>query len=398
MHMKRIDLQTAWTQIARPNTIREINRQIVLNYVRDLAPISRAEIARATNLQRSTVSSIVSALQRAELIEDIGTGSSTGGRKPNLLRIRTGIPAAIGVDVGPRETVVVVTDLAGKVLEKVESTTFEDSAKQTELILKQVSDFADRYRNESLEVGISVPGITNHAKNRVTYVPYFDWEDWDICERIEETTSLKVTVDNDANAVALAELWFGRDKIRKARNFITVMVGEGIGTGVVFEGQVYRGEAGDAGEFGHMIVGAKAPVACSCGGHECWEAFASNKATRARYLAYSNGDGDNPSQKTVFELASEGDKSALLALKDTARYIGIGISNLIVGLGPQAVVVSGPITSVWPLVADDVHFAVEKSIRKTLPKTIITASSLSVQPTLIGAVALVLANKFASAG
>ncbi len=398
MHMKRIDLQTAWTQIARPNTIREINRQIVLNYVRDLAPISRAEIARATNLQRSTVSSIVSALQRAELIEDIGTGSSTGGRKPNLLRIRTGIPAAIGVDVGPRKTVVVVTDLAGKVLEKVESTTFEDSEKQTELILKQVSDFADRYRNESLEVGISVPGITNHAKNRVTYVPYFDWKDWDICERIEESTSLKVTVDNDANAIALAELWFGRDKIRKARNFITVMVGEGIGTGVVFEGQVYRGEAGDAGEFGHMIVGAKAPVACSCGGHECWEAFASNKATRARYIAYSNGDGDHPLEKTVFELASEGDKSALLALKDTARYIGIGISNLIVGLGPQAVVVSGPITSVWPLVADDVHFAVEKSIRKTLPKTIITASSLSVQPTLIGAVALVLANKFASAG
>ncbi len=398
MLMKRIDLQTAWTQIARPNTIREINRQIVLNYVRDLAPISRAEIARATNLQRSTVSSIVSALQRAELIEDIGTGSSTGGRKPNLLRIRTGIPAAIGVDVGPRKTVIVVTDLAGKVLEKVESTTFEDSEKQTELILKQVSDFADRYRNESLEVGISVPGITNHAKNRVTYVPYFDWKDWDICERIEESTSLKVTVDNDANAIALAELWFGRDKIRKARNFITVMVGEGIGTGVVFEGQVYRGEAGDAGEFGHMIVGAKAPVACSCGGHECWEAFASNKATRARYIAYSNGDGDHPLEKTVFELASEGDKSALLALKDTARYIGIGISNLIVGLGPQAVVVSGPITSVWPLVADDVHFAVEKSIRKTLPKTIITASSLSVQPTLIGAVALVLANKFASAG
>ncbi|MDH3493579.1 MAG: ROK family transcriptional regulator [Acidobacteriota bacterium] len=395
--MKRIDLKRAKSQIARPNTIREINTQIVLNYVRDLAPISRAEIARVTNLQRSTVSSIVDALLRADLIEDIGTGDSTGGRKPNLLRIRTGSPVAIGVDVGPVNTVVAIADLAGSILDKEEFSTSKNADKETSLIISSISRFLKKYQNDELEVGLSVPGITDHANSSVTYVPYFRWHDWDICDRIENETGLKVTVDNDANAIALAELWFGREKIRKTRNFITVLVSEGIGTGVVFEGQVYRGEKGDAGEFGHMIVGSLAPVACSCGGFECWEAFASNTASQARFESALIGNGSKSSGANVIELALKGDEKALAALCETAKYLGIGISNLIVGLGPQAVVVSGGITQAWDLISEEVHKAVEKSIRKRLPRTVITASSLPSRPTLIGAVALVLARKFAAA-
>ena len=112
--MKRIYLQNSKDQIARPTTIRDINKKIVLNYVRDRSPISRADIARETDLQRSTVSAIVEDLQNENLIEEIGTGDSTGGRKPTLLKIRTGIPVAIGVDVTPRTTTVAVADLSGK--------------------------------------------------------------------------------------------------------------------------------------------------------------------------------------------------------------------------------------------------------------------------------------------
>lgn len=395
--MRRLDLEKSKTQIARPNTIREINTQIVLNFVRDLAPISRADISRATDLQRSTVSSIVDALLSADLIEDIGTGDSTGGRKPNLLKIRTGSAVAIGVDVGPGKTTIVVADLAGTVLEKDEFPTSRDADEETGKIIALVSEFKKKYQNEELEVGLSVPGITDFANSRVTYVPYFKWKDWNVCSRITSETGLTVTVDNDANAIALAELWFGREKIKESRNFITVLVSEGIGTGVVFEGQVYRGEKGDAGEFGHMIVGSKAPVACSCGGFECWEAFSSNTASQARFERLVAGNGKVKSGRSVIDLAIEGDENAKEALRETARYLGIGISNLIVGLGPQAVVVSGKITEVWDLISNEVHNAVEKSIRKRLPRTVITASSLPTQPTLIGAVTLVLARKFASA-
>ncbi|NJM52011.1 MAG: ROK family transcriptional regulator [Blastocatellia bacterium] len=275
--MKRIYLQKAKNQIARPNTIRDINKQIVLNYVRERSPISRAEIARETELQRSTISAIVDELQTSGLIEEIGIGTSTGGRKPTLLKLKTGKPIAIGVDLTPSHTTIALADLAGKILEKEDFPTSSDANFMTSHIIEKVAKLACKYKNDELEVGITVPGIADQSTGRSLYIPYFQWHDWDICEEIKERIGLRATIDNDANAIALAELWFGREKIRKVSNFITVLVADGIGTGIIFEGQVYRGERGAAGEFGHMIVGENAPVQCSCGSRECWEAHASEK-------------------------------------------------------------------------------------------------------------------------
>src|SRR5262249_22022210 len=112
--MRRIDLKTA--QAARLGTIRDINRQIVLNYVREREPISRAEIARETDLQRSTISAIVDALQNEGLVEEIGEGESTGGRRPTLLKLRTAGAIAIGVAITPTATTIATSDLAGRVL------------------------------------------------------------------------------------------------------------------------------------------------------------------------------------------------------------------------------------------------------------------------------------------
>src|SRR5437899_736548 len=116
--MKRVYLQKAKNQVARSGTVRKINKQIVLNYVRECSPISRADIARETNLQRSTISSIIDNLQTLGLIEEIGVGTSNGGRKPTLLKLKTGIPVAIGIDITPQKTTIAVADLAGMVLEK----------------------------------------------------------------------------------------------------------------------------------------------------------------------------------------------------------------------------------------------------------------------------------------
>ncbi len=396
--MKRIYLQKARTQIARPNTIRGINKQIVLNYVRDRSPISRAEIARETALQRSTVSSIVDDLQQIGLIEEIGTGSSTGGRKPTLLKLKTGTPVVIGIDVTPRKTTIAVADLAGQVLCKQIMPTDSDMEFMTGQIICRVSEFAEKYKNYDLEVGITVPGVTDQAVGTVLYIPYFHWHDWDISRQITKKTNLRVTIDNDANAIALAELWFGREEIRRIRNFITVLVSEGIGTGIIFDGQIYRGDKGAAGEFGHMVVGKNAPVECSCGSRACWEAHSSENSILMRY----NNSLDDKDLKSMeitqlVDLAIAGDEKAVRAIKETAHYLGIGISNLIVGLSPEAVIVDGSITRAWDLIADELRTSAERSVRRGLPKTIIMASSLGDSPTLIGSLSLVLARKFASA-
>lgn len=398
--MKRINLQKAKKHIARVNTIRDINRQVVLTYVRDRSPISRAEIARETDLHRSTVSVIVDELLNDGTIEEIGAGESTGGRKPTLYRLRSGDPAAIGIDLTPRHTTIALADLAGNLLEKETFSTSADLEFMSSQILDRVKRLTTCMGNEGLEIGFSVPGLVDQGSGSVFHIPYFDWRNWDICSRIESETGSIVTVENDANATALAELWFGQDLVRKTDTFLMVLVGEGIGTGIVLDGQVYRGEKGAGGEFGHMIAGDDAPVDCSCGSRECWEAYASEKALVARYLTRLRGESlkhGSIEVSDLVELAIHGEKHAVEALRETVHFLGNGISNLIVGLSPQVVVIGGRITRAWPLFEDQLRRVTERSLLAGLPQTKLMPSSLGDSPTLTGAIGLVLARKFGAA-
>jgi N-acetylglucosamine repressor len=392
--VRRIDLKKA--SAARSNTIRDINRQIVLNYVRELGPISRAAIARETALQRSTISLIVDELRIDGLIEEV-SGESTGGRPPSLLSLRTADAVAIGVDLGTVKTVMASSDLAGRVLEQEEFSTDNDVNKTVEKIVQCAQRLIARNNGTIEGIGISLPGVVDPETGNL-YVPHFSWRNEPIAETLTHATSLPVSIDNDANAAALAELWFGRPEIREVRDFILVLVEEGVGTGIVFDGQVYRGEGGTAGEFGHMTIGTGAPVQCAVGSRECWEAFASERAALARYqkLSRSNGNNDVNFAK-LMDLALRGERNARAALKETARYLGIGIANLIQGLAPEAVIVAGPIARAWPVIVQDLKTSVDTSICRGFPSTPIMDSTLGSQPTLMGALSLVLASKFASA-
>jgi predicted NBD/HSP70 family sugar kinase len=396
--MKKIYLHRVEDQIARHNTIRDINRQIVLNYVRARSPISRADIARETSLQRSTVSAIVDDLHAGGLVEEIGTGDSTGGRKPTLLKLKGGTPVCIGIDVTPRETTIVLADLTGHILKQQSFPTSSDIGYMNKQILAKVKALRHEHPDADIEVGMSIPGITDQKRGGIPYVPYFQWANWDIGEKIQKATGLEVTIDNDANAVALAELWFGSEEIRRTRNFITVLVSEGIGTGIIIDGQVYRGENGAAGEFGHMFVGDDAPVACSCGRRDCWEAHASEKAMVGRYLN-GNGSGSSPVDiEHLIGLARNGEKKALAVVRETAKILGIGISNLVIGFSPEAIVVSGSIVAAWDIIKDEIEAISRRSIRQELASTAILPSTLGQNPTILGSVSLVLSRKFAAAG
>ncbi len=394
--MRRIDLKTV--QAARLNTIRDINRQIVLNYVREREPISRAEIARETALQRSTISTIVEALKIEGLIEEIGEGESTGGRRPTMLRLRMAGPIAIGVAIRPTRTVIATSNLAGRVIEQEEFATDPDPEKTLLCVISSVRKFSERNRASIEAVGVSIPGLVDPATGQAIYVPHFKWRDLAIEQTIARATGLPVTIDNDANSVALAELWFGRPEVTDARDFILILVGQGVGTGIIIDGQVYRGERGAAGEFGHMIVGAEAPVACSCGNYDCWEAFSSERAALARYAKLCGQEMLEPITFAVLvDRALEGEENARAALIETAHYLGIGISNLVVGFSPEVVVVGGEISRAWPLIEAALSETIERSVRRGLPSARIMPSTLGANPSLMGSLSLVLARKFAAA-
>ena len=392
--LRRLDLRKA--QAARLNTIRDINRQIVLNYVREREPISRADIARETDLQRSTISAIVEDLKTEGLVEEVGEGESTGGRRPTMLRLRTKEAIAIGVAITPGLTTVATSDLAGRVIEQTEFLTDADVDKTLDAVITRVRELSHRGSIEA--VGVSLPGLVDPATGSAVYIPYFQWRDIPVSQLISTAVGLPVVIDNDANAVALAELWFGRPEVIDARDFILVLVAEGVGTGIIFDGQVYRGQRGAAGEFGHMVIGTHAPVPCSCGNYDCWEAFSSEGAAVARYSKLSGSQIMPPFGFTkLIDLALEGESSAKAALVETAHYLGVGISNLVVGFSPEAVVVGGEIARAWPFIESALTETMEHSVRRGLPSAIILPSTLGEKPELRGALSLVLAGKFAAA-
>ncbi|MET0645165.1 MAG: ROK family protein [Pyrinomonadaceae bacterium] len=390
---RRIDLKRIHT--AHFGTMRAINRQIVLNYVRDRGPISRAEIARRTSLQRSTISEIVDLLLEEGLIEEVGAGVSTGGRCPKLLALRASGAAAVGIDIAPTHTTVATCDLSGSVLEREVFETHHDFEQTIGRAVSAATRLIGQSPGKIEGVGVSLPGLVDPSTGRLVYVPYFKWRDLDVGRRIGVATGLKVAVDNDANAAALAELWFGRAEVSEARDFIMVFIAEGVGTGIILDRQIYRGEGGAAGEFGHMVIGERAPVPCSCGGYDCWEAFASGRAAVARYAALLGDEEARPlSFAHLIDRALDGEAAAREALLETARYLGRGISNLIVGFSPEIVVVGGAITRAWDLVSGILDDAVKRSIRRDLPAARLTPSTIGDEASLMGALSLVLADTF----
>ena len=393
--VRRINLKNV--NVARSNTIRDINRQIILNYVREEGPVSRADIAKITDLQRSTVSLIVDELLKADLIEEI-EGESSGGRPPQLLFLKTSKPVALGIDIGKKVTIIGTSDLSGRLLEKTEFPTSSDFEQTINQIIEQTRYFIQKDSGTIEAIGICVPGLVESWNGNVINVPHLDWHFPKIVEKIHKATGLPVLIENDTNAAALAELWLGRPEISNVRDFVVVLIHRGIGTGIVIDGQIYRGKGGVAGEFGHMTIGSNAPIACAAGRRDCWEAFASERAALARFAnlqGSQNGKNDITFAQMV-EMALKGNEDAQAALKETAHYIGVGISNLVQGLSPQVTIVVGKIIEAWSLIADDVRKGAESGMCQGYPTVNIMPSTLGSYPTLMGAISLVLANKFAS--
>jgi predicted NBD/HSP70 family sugar kinase len=393
--MKRIDLKKI--NVARSNTVRDINRRIVLNHVRENAPISRSDIAKKTALQRSTVSLIVQELLDLGLINEVH-GESSGGRPPVLLTLQTLKPVALGIAVMTDQTTIVTGDLSGRIIDKVEFSTDPDFDVTFAEIVR-ISKKLIKKNGGSIEgIGVSLPGVVDFDRGIAFFVPHFKWRDLKIAAKLEKTFGLPVKTDNDANAVALAELWFGQQsEINENRDFITIFVKEGIGTGIVFDGQVYQGKNGTAGEFGHMTIGQGAPVTCATGSRECWEAFASERAALARYsLAVSKNGNPSMSMDDLIELALDGDVAAQNAIKETAQYLGIGIANIIQAMGPESVIVAGTIIKAWALIEDDLRAAIERCICREYHSTSLIRSKFGKEASPMGALSLFLASKFAT--
>jgi predicted NBD/HSP70 family sugar kinase len=339
--MRKIDLNNL--QAASSETARDINRRIVLNLIRSRQPISRADLARSSGLQRSTVSAIVDQLIRQGWVVEGLMGRLPRGRRPIYLRLNTQ-RAIIGVDIRPSRTIIAAADINAHFGSQEILPTPSDPRKAIHQIASRLRDLIRSRPGVSFEgIGISLPGRIDVKSQKLCFAPNLHWHNVDIKTPLARASGLEVEIENAANACALAEAWFGPDEI--AHDLVVVTVSEGIGTGLFMNGQLVQGPGGMAGEFGHATLEADGPL-CGCGNRGCWEMLASNSAA-VRYYNQSEETNNGPSFLELLALADQGNVKALQALGTQALYLGRGLRMLAVGLAPAAIVIVGEITRAW---------------------------------------------------
>lgn len=395
--MRRIDLSNF--QVATSETARDINRRIVLNLIRTHQPISRADLARHSGLQRSTVSVIAEQLIRERWITEGANGHTARGRRPTFLHLNKERVGIIGINVRPVTTTLALADLDANFLAQDSLPTPQQPKQFLAELVPRVRKLMNARPELTCEgIGVSLPGRVDVATQKLVFAPNLGWKDFDLKTPLEKATQLPVELENAANSCALSEICFGR-RAEGLRNLVIVTVSEGIGCGLVLNHQLVQGSTGTAGEFGHAAL-VQDGLECSCGNRGCWEMYASNSAAIRYYsqAGSSRGRRSTTLDKTIsFEhllrLAQQGDGKAVDALEQMAKYLGRGIAPLVSGLAPDMIVIVGEVTRAWekvgPIIKDTVR---QHSF--TRAETQIVPSDPITQPRLRGTIALVLLKHF----
>jgi len=399
--VRKIDLTDF--QVATSETARDINRRIVLNLIRSHQPISRADLARHSGLQRSTVSVITEPLINERWVTEGAIGHVVRGRRPRFLHLNKERAGIIGINIRPTHTVLALADLDAHFVAQQALPTSRDPEQFVTELGSRIRNMTRMRSEVSYEgIGVSLPGRVDLGSQRLVFAPNLGWKQFDLKTPLEQITGLPVELENAANACALAEVWFGRHT-EGVSNLIAVTVSEGIGTGLILNQQLVRGSTGLAGEFGHTTV-VDDGIECRCGNRGCWEVYASNTAAVRYYYSQSasNGRNDKSSARAtapelafddIVRLAKQNDPKAVESINKMAHYLGVGIALLITGLAPDVIVVIGEVTRVW----DQVGAVIDRVIRersRTHAVTRIVPTDPSIQPRLQGTIALVLQKHF----
>lgn len=395
-------------RVATRSTARDINRRIALNVIREHQPISRADLARHLNITRGVVSTLVHELIEQGVIYEGVTGEAARGRKPTFLHIRTRDRLAIAVDVRFSKTYLMLCDFSGRQLAlEAHDTIFgvpEFIKDLSARILRMLKTHGAKATCEG--IGVVVPGMVDQRTGRVLNAPALGWRGVEIRDKLAAATGLPVQIENSGRACALAQLWLVRGEATGPNSFVFISVSDGVGVGMVVNGELVRGHDHIAGEFGHIPLNLDGPR-CMCGSSGCWEAHISNLATLSRYFGWnlsklspnSLHDAEH-SSFTVPDLIARvrgGDAKALAAIQATARFLGLGLATIVNTLNPDCIYLAGEITTAWDLIEDTVREAlVERALTESAGRTPLRVSSTQDSPRLGGAAALIAAPSFAA--
>ncbi len=394
--------------LATRGTSREINRQIALTLVGTHQPISRADLARLMETNRANVTFLINELLEEKLVREEGRGiEKTRGRKPTFLYLNSQKTFAVAVDVRASRTFLMLTDSIGKQIGETHSFATElDPKKLAGSLSANIKKIlSGKLLLSNCEgIGIVVPGMLNRKTGIVLHAPTLGWHDVNLLAPLEkEFGDVKIHLENSGKACALSQIWTTRGEDSDFNDIVFVSVSDGLGVGIVINGELMRGKHNTAGEFGHVPLSIDGPV-CSCGASGCWEAYVSNLATLSRYFGRNLTQRQPQSLETadftiadLIARARGGDGKALTVLHSTARYLGLGLASIINAIDPSLVYIGGEITEAWDLIEPSAREAIKERVLTrelgAIPIRIVPAIE---NPRLRGAVALVTAPAFAA--
>jgi predicted NBD/HSP70 family sugar kinase/biotin operon repressor len=374
-------------------SLRESNRLRVIQALQILGVTSRADVARRTGLSRSTVSTIIAALQAEGIVVDRdadGRAAAGGGRPPAPIALYPAAGLALGVDFGKRHLAVALADLSHELLaeewrempDDYDATTgMGRAAELVELVLGAAG--ADRER--VLGVGMGLPGPVHSSGLVGSSAILPGWAGTHAAERMSDLIGLPVWLRNDANLGALAEATWGAG--RSASAVVYLKLATGIGAGIVIDGRLFGGAGGTAGEIGHTSLDETGDI-CRCGSRGCLETYASGAAI-AGLLSRSLGESLGPDD--VMQRAVDGDPGCRRALADAGRHIGAAVADLCNLINPERIIVGGSMAVAGDVLLDPLREAVGlRAIPSAAEDVEIVLGELGERAELLGAVALVL--------
>lgn len=354
--IRRIDL--AYVELASSESARDINRDIVLEIIRSKQPVSRADLARSSGLQPSTISAIVEQLLEEKWIAEGAVAHRPRGRRPTLLSLNDQLVILVA-DIHPNQAIVALVDLNERFLAREVVPLATEPARAIDRIMQCMQTMRDNNRDRSFEgIGLSVAGRFDPATQRLILAPNLKWDNFDIKKVVEQKMKLQVELANEANASLHSELWSGR--LDGVRNAVLITLSEGLGGAILANGQIVTGLSGLAGEFGHTPVDPNGPV-CGCGQKGCWEVVASSNAA-LRYYAELAPKSAPINIRKLLHMTEEGDKTAIEAVSRQCIALGRGLRLVTATLSPEVILITGDITGCWGRFGPIVQAELEKSM------------------------------------
>lgn len=378
----------------------------IVSYLYDTKTASIAEIVRSSKMSQPLVASLVEDLIGFGIIKDNGIGESIGGRRPNLFCINPAYQYVIGVDINIHTLNIAIFNLNNQLVYREEFKDFEleNSAEYVNALCEKIKYSLSKLKiaNEKiLAVGVSIPGLID-SKNGLSHT-HLSFPKEGLSMHLKNKLGFTVLLDNDARTMAMGEKAFGKAKDKK--NVLCLNLSNGIGLGMILNGELHSGKNGYAGEFGHILIDPDGKL-CYCGKIGCLETLTSGKLLVAQIReAVANGQasllakyaeqGKKIDLRAVVEAIISGDQFAIDQLNKMCEYLGKGLVTLVHLLNPEMIIMGGRLAKAGKYIINPVTMWMNKyAMDRISSETELVSSDLLEDAALMGTMAKVMEKTF----